>query len=200
MYTFCYGFTHHWIQSTRRTIVDSYFVFSTLCFLFDTIPPFYTLYHILNFFVNNTDCIWICFVFSFTFAPEQNKQTKSQTNKQNTRTVQCTRNEDCSLAEACIDGACRHPCEVRNPCAPNAACVNVNHGSDCSCIEGFAGNGYVSCEPGELFQMNTFFAIEAMLIFQLFLSWIDLKFQFSFHSTSSWLSTDLSIQRRLSTE
>lgn len=70
------------------------------------------------------------------------------------RTVQCTRNEDCSLAELCLDGVCRHPCEVRNPCALNAACINVNHETDCSCIEGFAGNGFVLCEPGKLRQSN----------------------------------------------
>lgn len=80
---------------------------------------------------------------------KKNKKTKNLPSKTNTRTVQCTRNEDCSLAEICLDGICRHPCEVRNPCAPNAACINVNHASDCSCIEGFAGNGYVLCEPGK---------------------------------------------------
>lgn len=88
-----------------------------------------------------------CFFLSHSHRNKllQNNQTKNP----KTRTVQCTRNEDCSLVETCFDGFCRHPCEVRNPCAPNAACINVNHGSDCSCIEGFAGNGYVLCEPGK---------------------------------------------------
>ncbi|CAH2073961.1 unnamed protein product, partial [Iphiclides podalirius] len=59
----------------------------------------------------------------------------------------CSRNEDCSLTEACINNACQHPCAIHNPCAPNAVCINTNHGSDCGCIEGFQGNGYVGCVP-----------------------------------------------------
>lgn len=65
-------------------------------------------------------------------------------------TVKCTRNEDCPLTEACIGNMCQRPCDVHNPCAYNAVCVNVNHGSDCSCPEGLAGNGYVGCQPGLL--------------------------------------------------
>lgn len=63
-------------------------------------------------------------------------------------TVKCTRNEDCPQTEACIASMCQRPCDVHNPCAYNAVCVNVNHGSDCSCPEGHAGNGYVGCQPG----------------------------------------------------
>lgn len=62
--------------------------------------------------------------------------------------VGCTQNEDCSLTEACISNACQHPCAIHNPCAPNAVCINTKHGSDCSCAEGFQGNGYVGCVPG----------------------------------------------------
>lgn len=65
--------------------------------------------------------------------------------------VQCTSNDDCSHNEACIDNKCQLPCDVHNPCAQNAVCVNVNHGSDCSCVEGYAGNGYQSCDPGNVF-------------------------------------------------
>lgn len=64
-------------------------------------------------------------------------------------TVKCTRNEDCSLTEVCIEGGCHHPCDVHNPCAQNAICVNTNHGTDCSCAEGYQGNGYVGCQPGK---------------------------------------------------
>ncbi|VEN46221.1 unnamed protein product [Callosobruchus maculatus] len=60
-------------------------------------------------------------------------------------TTSCSRNEDCPHDEACIDHACQRPCDVRNPCAQHAVCINVNHGSDCSCEEGFQGNGYVGC-------------------------------------------------------
>lgn len=62
--------------------------------------------------------------------------------------MKCTRNEDCPLTEACIGDMCQHPCDVHNPCAQNAVCVNTNHGSDCSCPEGYQGNGYVGCTPG----------------------------------------------------
>uniref|UniRef100_A0A336MK52 CSON000396 protein n=1 Tax=Culicoides sonorensis TaxID=179676 RepID=A0A336MK52_CULSO len=61
-------------------------------------------------------------------------------------TIKCTTNQDCGLTEACIANICQRPCDLRNPCVPNAVCLNVNHGSDCSCIEGYQGNGYVKCE------------------------------------------------------
>lgn len=67
-------------------------------------------------------------------------------------TVGCDSNEDCQLTEACINRACQRPCEIHNPCALNAVCVNTNHGSDCSCAEGYQGNGYVGCVPGMCFK------------------------------------------------
>ncbi|RZC36340.1 EGF 3 domain containing protein [Asbolus verrucosus] len=57
-------------------------------------------------------------------------------------TMSCTNNNDCPLTEACIAHACQRPCDVHNPCAQNAICINTNHGSDCSCAEGFQGSGY----------------------------------------------------------
>lgn len=63
--------------------------------------------------------------------------------------MKCTRNEDCSITEVCVEGGCHHPCDVHNPCAQNAICVNTNHGTDCSCAEGYQGNGYVGCQPGK---------------------------------------------------
>lgn len=63
--------------------------------------------------------------------------------------AECTRNEDCSLTEACVDKKCQRPCNLHNPCAINAVCINTNHGFDCSCNEGYHGNGYVLCEPGK---------------------------------------------------
>lgn len=62
--------------------------------------------------------------------------------------VSCTRNEDCSLTEACVNGECIHPCTIHNPCAHNAVCVNTNHGADCSCADGYQGNGYIGCTTG----------------------------------------------------
>lgn len=63
--------------------------------------------------------------------------------------VSCDSNEECQLTEACINNACQRPCDIHNPCAHNAVCINTNHGSDCSCAEGFQGNGYVGCVPGK---------------------------------------------------
>lgn len=62
--------------------------------------------------------------------------------------VTCTTNNDCTNGEVCIQQICQNPCTVHNPCAQNAACINTAHGVDCSCIEGFQGNGFVGCLPG----------------------------------------------------
>lgn len=68
--------------------------------------------------------------------------------------MSCIRNEDCSLTEACIDRACQRPCDLHDPCASNAVCINTNHGTDCSCSEGYQGNGYVGCTPGSILSYN----------------------------------------------
>lgn len=65
--------------------------------------------------------------------------------------VSCSSNDDCPLTEACLGGACQHPCDAHNPCAFNAICINTNHGTDCSCADGYHGNGYVGCAPGKVF-------------------------------------------------
>lgn len=62
----------------------------------------------------------------------------------------CTNNENCSPNEACIDNICQQPCDVHSPCAQNAVCLNVNHGCDCVCEDGFEGNGYALCIPGKI--------------------------------------------------
>lgn len=62
----------------------------------------------------------------------------------------CTINNDCMNGEVCIQQICQNPCTVHNPCAQNAACINTAHGVDCSCVEGFQGNGFVGCLPGQL--------------------------------------------------
>lgn len=64
--------------------------------------------------------------------------------------VTCISNDDCGLTEACISHRCQHPCDVHNPCAQNAICINTNHGCDCACAEGFHGNGYIGCVPGKV--------------------------------------------------
>lgn len=63
----------------------------------------------------------------------------------------CTSHKDCPLTEACNEGTCQEPCLVWNPCAKNAICVNTNHGADCSCEDGYQGNGFSYCAPGNFF-------------------------------------------------
>lgn len=71
--------------------------------------------------------------------------------------VQCFVNEDCPYTESCIDNACHPSCNVRNPCAEHAVCVNINHGSDCKCQDGYHGNGYVGCQQGRVtFYLHNF--------------------------------------------
>lgn len=63
----------------------------------------------------------------------------------------CTSNRDCPLTEACIGHTCQEPCLVRNPCAEHAICINTNHGADCSCEEGYHGNGFSYCDLRKFF-------------------------------------------------
>lgn len=42
---------------------------------------------------------------------------------------------------------CQRPCDLHNPCAVNGVCINTNHGTDCSCAEGYHGNAFVGCLP-----------------------------------------------------
>lgn len=63
--------------------------------------------------------------------------------------VGCTSNRDCALTQACVGQICQEPCAVHNPCARHAVCINTNHGTDCSCEEGYHGNGFVTCNLGK---------------------------------------------------
>lgn len=62
--------------------------------------------------------------------------------------MECNRDSECSITEACIKQRCVHPCDAHNPCAQNAVCINTNHAAECSCTDGYEGNGYVGCQPG----------------------------------------------------
>lgn len=88
--------------------------------------------------------------------------------------VQCTVNEDCSLTEACIQNVCQPPCSVRNPCAEHAICINVKHGSDCSCAKNYHGNGYVKCELGKS-QFKTFKKV-VFHYFKLHFTYVDINY------------------------
>ncbi|KAI9586458.1 hypothetical protein GQX74_002305 [Glossina fuscipes] len=64
------------------------------------------------------------------------------------KAIECFEDSDCSITEACINQRCQHPCDVHDPCAQNAICVNTNHAADCNCSYGYEGNGYIGCQPG----------------------------------------------------
>lgn len=55
----------------------------------------------------------------------------------------CTRDDDCSSNETCINRMCRNPCD----CGANAQCYVSNHRPICSCQNGFGGNPEVACHP-----------------------------------------------------
>ncbi|CAB0029718.1 unnamed protein product, partial [Trichogramma brassicae] len=61
----------------------------------------------------------------------------------------CSSDRDCPLTETCIDEVCQEPCQLRNPCTTHAVCLNTNHGTDCSCEEGYHGNGFSLCSKVE---------------------------------------------------
>lgn len=53
----------------------------------------------------------------------------------------CSKDDDCSNNEACINRICRNPCD----CGVNAICEIRNHKPICSCKEGFEGNPNIFC-------------------------------------------------------
>jgi hypothetical protein len=71
------------------------------------------------------------------------------------------------LTEAGVGGVCQHPCDVHNPCAFNAVCINTNHRTDCSCAEGYQGNGFVGCAPGRVIIIILYFILEMMFVLPL---------------------------------
>lgn len=60
---------------------------------------------------------------------------------------ECVLNNDCSQDKACIRNKCVDPCP--GTCGQNANCAVVNHIPICSCIDGYAGNAFLSCNKVE---------------------------------------------------
>lgn len=58
---------------------------------------------------------------------------------------ECTINSECASALACISEKCRDPCP--GSCGISAVCSVINHIPICSCIEGYTGNPFTSCQP-----------------------------------------------------
>ncbi|KAK7075250.1 hypothetical protein SK128_022664 [Halocaridina rubra] len=55
--------------------------------------------------------------------------------------VGCIKDTDCLFSEACVNGACRDPCN----CGLNAQCHVVNHRPFCTCAHGHTGDPAVVC-------------------------------------------------------
>lgn len=58
----------------------------------------------------------------------------------------CQYNEDCPPNKLCdrLNRRCINPCQ-EDSCGENAECVALNHGIECICLPGYAGNAYVEC-------------------------------------------------------
>lgn len=91
--------------------------------------------------------------------------------------MECAHDSDCSVTEACINRRCQHPCDAHNPCAQNAVCVNTNHVAECSCTDGYEGNGYVGCQPGKFSLLLSFISTKfAHNLYEFFLIYKYLNF------------------------
>lgn len=56
---------------------------------------------------------------------------------------ECMMNNECPMHKACINMKCRDPCP--GVCGSNAVCSVVNHSPICTCINGYKGNPFESC-------------------------------------------------------
>lgn len=58
---------------------------------------------------------------------------------------ECLVNSECSRLQACMNNnKCGDPC--LNTCGNNAKCTVINHNAVCTCLEGFRGDPFYSCE------------------------------------------------------
>lgn len=57
---------------------------------------------------------------------------------------ECTGNQECPSNMACMKQKCIDPCP--GACGRNTQCSVVNHNPFCSCLPGFTGNPFVTCE------------------------------------------------------
>lgn len=59
---------------------------------------------------------------------------------------ECTTDSECSNDKACINYACKNPCqESPTTCARNALCYVQKHRSVCVCRDGMTGNAQIQC-------------------------------------------------------
>ena len=57
---------------------------------------------------------------------------------------ECVVSQECPASLACISQHCRDPCP--GLCGLNAKCRVVNHAPQCSCVPGFTGDAFTSCQ------------------------------------------------------
>lgn len=59
--------------------------------------------------------------------------------------IGCRNDNMCSSDQSCINKKCKNPCEIPGQCGLCAECSVINHGIQCSCPNGFIGDGTSSC-------------------------------------------------------
>ena len=79
---------------------------------------------------------------------------------------ECILNSDCPHDKACVNNKCRDLC--RGTCGISAECQVMNHSPSCSCLPGYAGNPFVSCQvvqPSKLFFSVSFITVTLERVF-----------------------------------
>lgn len=79
---------------------------------------------------------------------------------------ECAIHQDCPLHLACINNQCKDPCV--GTCGFNAECVTQNHQPRCSCLPGFDGDPFSTCNPIQgkclLFSLRDVCSIELLSV------------------------------------
>lgn len=57
---------------------------------------------------------------------------------------ECTVSSDCNLNRACSNQKCIDPCP--GACGQNARCIVVNHNPVCTCLSGYSGDPFTTCQ------------------------------------------------------
>ena len=60
--------------------------------------------------------------------------------------IGCATDSECPEYLSCINQACRDPCILSDPCAPNAFCKVIFHTPKCACPAGYLGDPQIECK------------------------------------------------------
>jgi hypothetical protein len=82
----------------------------------------------------------------------------------------CQSDEECSLAEKCLQGQCNNPCDEQSACGMNAECRVISHNKQCSCPPGFTGNHDVECVRSKFSVFSTELHSICTFPFKLFIT------------------------------